>query len=111
MGTQDQTFIKHPQAVARDRWFESGDGVVACSGTASGQYLHNRLAHAYSAGWEACQAHCNSAPSPLADRLAEALREVDDLLASQGCKPDGCARKRAIAALAEYDAAKKGEKT
>lgn len=43
--------FRSPLAKARDRWFESEDGgKKLCDGTASWQYLRNRLERAFIAG-------------------------------------------------------------
>ena len=42
--------MKSPLAKARDKWFSSAEGEAACHGTATGQYLQNRLERAFIAG-------------------------------------------------------------
>ena len=37
-------------AEARDTWFESAEGKQCCDGSASGEFLHNRLEAAFLAG-------------------------------------------------------------
>ncbi|MBI3828301.1 MAG: hypothetical protein HY291_02215 [Planctomycetes bacterium] len=39
--------------LARERWFESEEGQTCAAGTASAQYLKNRLERAFQAGWNA----------------------------------------------------------
>jgi hypothetical protein len=43
---------KHPDAVARDEFFQRGKGARLCEGSATGQYLLNRLELAFLAGAE-----------------------------------------------------------
>ena len=50
-------------ATARDEWMLSSDGCKALAGTASGQYLRNRLELAFIAGWEARAEEPPSTPS------------------------------------------------
>lgn len=42
--------MKSPLAKAKDKWILSDDGIKCCHGTATGQYLHNRVVMAFIAG-------------------------------------------------------------
>jgi len=58
MAKRKPKFKRHPQADAWDKWIESEDGKRACEAhdfTPAGfwKYLQNRLAKAFSAGWDA----------------------------------------------------------
>ena len=44
---------RSPLARARDRWFASEEAETCQEGTATGQYLKNRLEHAFIAGYDA----------------------------------------------------------
>jgi hypothetical protein len=48
--------MKNRLAKARDKWLESKEGSECCAGTATGQYLRNRLEWAFIAGWDAREA-------------------------------------------------------
>lgn len=43
--------MRSPLAKARDKWLLSEDGKECCHGTATGQYLQNRLERAFIAGY------------------------------------------------------------
>ena len=43
----------HKIAKARDEWLISGAGRHCCAGSATSEYLKNRLVVAFIAGWEA----------------------------------------------------------
>lgn len=45
-------FVKHPAAIAWNKWLESEEGFKCQEGNANGQYLQNRLWHAFMAGYE-----------------------------------------------------------
>ncbi len=45
--------MRHPQAVALDKWLASADGRSMAEGVTSGVYLENRLKRAFAAGWDA----------------------------------------------------------
>lgn len=45
------------QAKARDKWLESDEGKKCLAGTATGQYLENRLHLAFIAGMQAGLSH------------------------------------------------------
>jgi hypothetical protein len=45
--------LRTPIAKARDYWLESKEGQKCRFGVAEGQYLENRLAAAFVAGWNA----------------------------------------------------------
>jgi len=47
--------VKHPSAIARDKWLASKDGQECTNGTTWGQYLENRLVRAFLAGWDAAK--------------------------------------------------------
>lgn len=46
---------KSSLAKARDMFFWTKRGEKLCEGTATGQYLKNRLEDAFVAGWDACK--------------------------------------------------------
>lgn len=46
---------KSSLAKARDEWLASSEGYKCSHGTATGQYLSNRLIRAFIAGWDACK--------------------------------------------------------
>lgn len=43
---------KHPIVVAFERWADSAQGRRCLGGSASGQYLRNRINAAFIAGWD-----------------------------------------------------------
>lgn len=45
--------LRTPIAIARDKWLLSEEGKRALDGSATGQYLENRLVLAFLAGWNA----------------------------------------------------------
>lgn len=45
--------LRNNKARARDEWLESDEGKVATTGSASGQYLHNRVENGFCSGWDA----------------------------------------------------------
>ena len=55
--SESPNFARHPQAVAIDEWLESDEGRLALGPGAHGQYLRNRLIHAFQAGWKAHEQH------------------------------------------------------
>ena len=45
---------RHPEAIAWSRWILSAEGKGCMKGMAEGRYLENRLACAFSAGYQTC---------------------------------------------------------
>lgn len=66
--------MKNLKAIERDKWFESEPGKRCDRGSASGIYLHNRLAEAWCDGWDAAS-HNNHTILGALDTLAAALAE------------------------------------
>lgn len=64
--------MKSALAKARDKWFVSDDGKECCDGTATGQYLHNRLDRAFLAG---------------ANFSSERTQELETVIKDRKCQP------------------------
>jgi hypothetical protein len=64
-------------AAARDRWMGSDEGLDALDGCTDGQYLRNRLEHAYIAGWHGL-AHALQHTQLRVDDLALVIYDGDD---------------------------------
>lgn len=47
--------LRAPIALARDEYMLKGEGQKMSSGTASGEYLRNRIEAAFCAGWNAAE--------------------------------------------------------